>query len=167
VLAGLFNNERTTFKGEFYELRDAPLNPKPVQQPLPLLIGAMGEKVALRIVAKYANAWNTWAEPETFAHKSSVLEAHCADVGRDPGSIERTVVALVLLSDDAGQIEEARARGRPLVSGSTDEVCRTIQAYVDAGASEFIVPDFNMPEPIEQRKAMMDRFQSEIVPAFR
>jgi F420-dependent oxidoreductase-like protein len=166
VITGMLSNDRTSFDGEFYHVTDAPLNPKPVQSTLPLLIGAMGEKVALRIVAKHATAWNTWADPEVFAHKSAVLDKHCADVGRDPGSIERTVVALVLLSDDSDAVEALRGGGRPAMAGSTDEVRRTMQAYVDAGVSEFIVPSFNVTGSVDDRKAMLDRFQNEVASEF-
>ena len=167
VITGMLSNERTSVDGEFYHVTDAPLNPKPLQQPLPLLIGAMGEKVALRIVAKHATAWNTWADPELFAHKSSVLDKHCADLGRDPKEIERTVVALVLLSDDESALEKIRGSGRAFVAGSVDDVRQKMQGYVDAGVSEFIVPAFNMTGTVDDKKAVLDRFQSEIVAEFR
>ncbi|MGL4173847.1 MAG: LLM class F420-dependent oxidoreductase [Actinomycetota bacterium] len=69
--------------------RLAKLNPPPIQSPLPLMIGAAGEKVALRIVAEYATMWNGLGTPEEFAHKNQVLDAHCVDIGRDPSEVER------------------------------------------------------------------------------
>lgn len=66
------------------------LNPPPIQNPLPILIGGGGEKVTLRIVAQYATIWNGQAEPEVLAHKNAVLDEWCARVGRDPKSIERS-----------------------------------------------------------------------------
>ncbi len=71
--------------------RLARLNPPPIQDPLPILIGGGGEKVTLRIVAQYATIWNGQAEPEVIAHKNRVLDEWCAKVGRDPGEIERSV----------------------------------------------------------------------------
>ena len=65
-------------------------NPAPIGA-LPILIGGGGEKVTLRLVARYADAWNTFGPPENFAHKSAVLDQWCAEVGRDPAEIERTV----------------------------------------------------------------------------
>lgn len=67
------------------------LNPPPAG-PLPIMIGASGEKRGLRIVAQYADAWNTYGSPELVAHKSAVLDRHCTEIGRDPAEIERSVL---------------------------------------------------------------------------
>src|SRR5699024_619885 len=69
--------------------RMARLNPPPVG-PLPLLIGGGGERKTLRLVAEHADIWHAFADLETFTHKSGVLEAHCADVGRDAADIARS-----------------------------------------------------------------------------
>lgn len=70
--------------------RLADLTPPPVG-PLPILIGGSGEKVTLRIVARYADAWNAFGPAPSYAHKNAVLDRHCAEVGRNPITIERTV----------------------------------------------------------------------------
>jgi probable F420-dependent oxidoreductase len=70
--------------------RIAALNPQPVGD-LPILVGGSGEKVTLKLVARFADAWNTFGPPEHFAQKSAVLDRWCAEVGRDPEEIERTV----------------------------------------------------------------------------
>jgi F420-dependent oxidoreductase-like protein len=87
VVKAMFNERRANFAGKYYQLLDAPLEPKPVQARLPLMIGGGGEKVTLRIVARYADEWNVWGNVDTFKHKSSVLERHCDAVGRDPAQI--------------------------------------------------------------------------------
>jgi probable F420-dependent oxidoreductase len=66
------------------------LNPPPVGD-LPILIGGSGEKVTLRLVAEYADSWNTFGPPEVWAAKNEILTAHCNDIGRDPSEVERTV----------------------------------------------------------------------------
>jgi probable F420-dependent oxidoreductase len=70
------------------------LNPPPVRQPLPLLIGGGGEKVTLRLVAKYASMWNIIAEPADAKRKNDLLNHYCQEIGRHPAEIERTVVLL-------------------------------------------------------------------------
>ncbi len=70
--------------------RLAKLNPKPIRNPLPILIGGGGEKVTLRIVAQHATIWNGQGEPEVLARKNQILDEWCAKVGRDPREIERS-----------------------------------------------------------------------------
>ena len=68
------------------------LNPPPVGD-LPVLIGGSGEKVTLRLVAEYGDAWNTFGPADSWAKKNRVLDEWCEKVGRDPGEIERTIAA--------------------------------------------------------------------------
>jgi probable F420-dependent oxidoreductase len=76
--------------------------PKPVQQPIPILIGGGGEKKTLRITAKYANMWHGFGDAATLAHKMEVLNNWCKEVGRDPSEIERTA------GTNAGDSDEVR-----------------------------------------------------------
>ena len=66
------------------------LNPPPVGK-LPVLIGGAGEKVTLRLVAQYADMWNTFGPFENWSAKNAVLDDWCTRVGRDPADVERTV----------------------------------------------------------------------------
>jgi F420-dependent oxidoreductase-like protein len=99
----LFTQERTTFEGERYQLRDALSNPKPVQQPHPpFWIGGRGERKTLRVIAEHADVWNApGGEPDEVARLSGVLDRHCADVGRDPAEIRRSVQVRYAGDDDA------------------------------------------------------------------
>jgi F420-dependent oxidoreductase-like protein len=166
VVNGLLRNDRTTFHGKYYQLDDAPLVPKPVQQPLPLLIGGGGEKRTMRIAAKYADEWNVWGEPDVLRHKMSILDQHCKDLGRDPGSIKRSCQAMVILSDDSEVLQRARQMPGRTVAGGTDDVRRVMQEYVDAGVDEFIMPDFNLGRG-ERKIAAYDAFMEKIVSEFR
>ena len=71
------------------ERRLALLNPPPTRK-VPLLMGGGGERMMLRLVARYADIWHSMADGETLAHKSRVLDRHCAELGRDPAGIERS-----------------------------------------------------------------------------
>jgi F420-dependent oxidoreductase-like protein len=167
VVTGLLNNERATFQGRFYQLDDAPLDPKPVQQPLPLLVGGGGEKRTLRIAAKYANEWNVWGTPEVLKHKMGVLDQHCADIGRDPAQIERSAQALIFLTDDPAVKERAAGGGRAAIAGTPGEVRAVIEQFRDIGLNEFIVPDFTLGRSVDQKKAAMDTFISEVAKGLR
>jgi F420-dependent oxidoreductase-like protein len=167
VVTRLLAEDRTTFDGKYYQLDDAPLVPKPVQKPLPLLIGGGGEKRTLRITAQYANEWNVWGTPAILRQKMAVLDQHCVELGRNPRDIQRSAVALLFLSDDQAVIERARGAGRPVIAGNAAEVRATIQEYIDAGVDEVIIPDFTLGPGLANKKAAMDRFMNEVASAFR
>ena len=99
----LFTEERTTFEGERYTLRDAIANPKPVQKPYPpFWIGGRGERKTLRVIARHADVWNApGGEPDEVARLAGILDAHCAEIGRDPGEVRRSVQIRYAGDDDA------------------------------------------------------------------
>ena len=168
VIRALLARGRADFAGRFYQLRDAPLEPKPVQDPLPLLIGGGGEKVTMRIAARYADEWNVWGTPEILRHKIAILERHCAEVGRGPAEIRRSAQALVFMSDDHDWLESRRAAGidRAAIIGTPLEIRAVLEEYAEAGVDEFIVPDFNLGHR-ERKLATLDRFVSEVAADLR
>ena len=127
-------------------MKDAPLEPKPATGRKPLLVGGGGEKVTLRIAAKYADEWNVWGLAPLLVDKMAVLDRHCADVGRDPKEIQRSANALLLMSDDEERVAKWRQNPTPMPAlvGTPAEVREQVQQYVDAGVDELIVPDFTL-----------------------
>jgi F420-dependent oxidoreductase-like protein len=89
VIISLLTQQRTTYEGRHYELRDARCEPKPVQQPHPpICIGGSGEKRTLRTVARVAQHWNFVGGPvDEFTRLKGVIADHCATFGRDPADI--------------------------------------------------------------------------------
>jgi F420-dependent oxidoreductase-like protein len=169
VIKGLTTQERTTFEGSHYHLTDAPLEPKPLQQPMPLLVGGGGEKVTMRIAARWADEWNVWGTPETLAHKNQVLDRHCADLGRDPATIARSAQGLLFMSDDEVWLKEKReqmAGGMPALVGTPEELVDVVGAYQEGGVDELIIPDFNLGS-LERKLDIYDRFLAEVAGAFR
>jgi alkanesulfonate monooxygenase SsuD/methylene tetrahydromethanopterin reductase-like flavin-dependent oxidoreductase (luciferase family) len=112
LISLLMSQPRTTFRGRYYRLDDAPLEPPPVQQPrIPILIAAHRPRM-LRLAARFADQWDTFAEMQgtaTDGVTSSVeeriraLDDACGAIGRDPGEIRRSTwaTAAALVSDDA------------------------------------------------------------------
>ena len=170
VIKGLLSNERTTFRGRYYPLEHAPLEPKPLQQPLPLLIGGGGEKVTLRIAARYADEWNVWGDVARLAQKMRVLDGHCEQAGRDPASIQRSAAALVYLSNDQALVRRINEepQTRPSIAGDVLQLAETVASYAAAGVDELIVPDFHLPGGATAEKLeFLDRFIEEVAPAAR
>jgi F420-dependent oxidoreductase-like protein len=93
VIRSLWTQELTSFAGQHYQLTGAVAEPKPVQQPHPpIWIGGAGRRRTLRIAAQHASVWNApGGSPEEVADLSGVLDRHCADTGRDPSEIRRSV----------------------------------------------------------------------------
>ena len=123
VVIALLSEERATFKGEHFTLTDAWCEPKPVQRPHPpIAIGGNGERRTLRIVAEHAQHWNsTLGDVDQWQRKVEVLERHCADVGRDPSTIERSVNVRLAAGSDPRSLQPA------------------VQAWKDGGADVCIV----------------------------
>jgi F420-dependent oxidoreductase-like protein len=93
IIRSLWTEARTTFAGKQYQLAEAVAEPKPVQTPHPpIWIGGVGRRRTLRMAAEHAAVWNApGGSPEEVAELSAVLDGHCADVGRDPAEIRRSV----------------------------------------------------------------------------
>ena len=163
VIKALYTQTTANFEGRFYQLKNASLEPKPVQQPLPLLIGGGGEQVTLKITAKWADEWNVWGTPATLKQKMAILDGHCKTIGRDPRLIKRSAVALLFMSDDAAYLE--RMRGTKMqqatIIGTPEDVAATVAEYAALGVDELIVPDFTLG-PRDQKIATLNRFIREV-----
>jgi F420-dependent oxidoreductase-like protein len=177
VLKAMWTQERSTFKGRYYQLDDAPASPKPVQKPYPeLLIGGGGEKVTLKIAAKHADHWNTWGGPRILGAKNAILDQHCATVGRDPKKILRSAVMPLVISDDKADVEkvrqaavkrmgfdEARAQDT-ILGGSVAQVQDTLGKLRDAGVGLLFLPSMFFPK---DPRPLLDKFMAEVAPALR
>lgn len=163
VIKALYTQTTANFEGRFYQLKHASLEPKPVQQPLPLLIGGGGEQVTLKITAKWADEWNVWGTPATLKQKMAILDGHCKTIGRDPKSIKRSAVALLFMSDDAAYLERMRGTRmqQATIIGTPEEVAATVAEYAALGVDELIVPDFTLG-PRDQKIATLNRFIREV-----
>ena len=165
IIKGLFANDRTSFDGEYYNLDGAPLEPKPVQDPMPLMIGGGGEKRTMRTAARFADEWNIWARPEDMRQKLPILHRHCEDVGRDPAEIHVSACAMLVITDSEEHTEKVAGRmaHRGGLVGTVDQLRATIAEYEELGIDEIVVPDFTMTP--ENRADTLDRFRAEVIDA--
>ena len=121
VIRSLWTQQRTSFDGTHYKLTDAVAEPKPVQRPHPpIWIGGSGRQRTLRITARYADVWNAaGGSPDEVAEVSAVLDQRCAEIGRDPAQIRRSV-----------QLRVAEAN---------DELLELAQSYRAVGVTEIVL----------------------------
>ncbi len=115
------------FEGRHYRLAETICSPKPVQQPHPpVMVGGGGERKTLRLVAKYADACNLFANPDTppaeLARKLDVLREHCEREGTDAERIRRTLLWVGPVEPTGAGGRAFAERMRPLVDVGFTEV---------------------------------------------
>lgn len=164
VVAGLLTGVRFDFAGEHFGIVDAPCDPPPVQDPLPLMVGTGGPRM-LRITVRHAHEWNAWGTPETTAPLVERVDAACADEGRDPATLHRSVQALFFLVDDPATADRIRAVAPAdrSVIGDASRIREAVQQYEAQGFDEIIVPDFVLGDTAEKRRAGYERFHEAVV----
>ena len=163
VARGMLDGESVTYDGRWISGHGLRNDPPPVQVRMPLLIGGSGERRTLRIVARDADIWNGEGDPATYAHRNAVLDERCAEIGRDPSAIRRTVgvpplcirktresavdALAAILGHHGGSPAEARAWAESSALADTqDSVVRSLRAWRAAGAEEAIV---DLPSPVD------------------
>lgn len=148
VMKLLFTQERSTFSGRYYQLVDAPFAPKTVQRPHPpILVGGVGPRLLQPIVARHADIWNFFADPDVARTRALCehFDGVCRRLGRDPAEIEKSASLRAAMLD--GSAKEVRAR---------------LQALVDVGVRHFIL---SLPQPYDL--GLLRRTARDVVPAFR
>ncbi|MEP1125768.1 MAG: LLM class flavin-dependent oxidoreductase [Ilumatobacter sp.] len=163
IVRSLLDDDRTTFHGEFYDVTDAPCDPKPHQDVLPIVVGT-GSPRMLKITARHAQQWNTWGAPDLAGTVRTKFLAACDEVGTDPASMHTSVQALIVMSDDDATIDTARGgpMGDRTIAGSDDHILEQLGRYADQGFDEVIVPDFTLGASHQARIDAYRRFQADI-----
>jgi len=157
IIRAMFSEERPSFEGRYYRIEEALNVPRPVQAGGPrILVGGGGEQRTLKIAAKHADMTHWFPLGlEMLRHKNEVLERHCADIGRDPSTIERTMTAPVLVvgndAERAAFLERIPEERRAYVNiGGPEQMADALQPYLDAGFSGFTFNNsvYRTPEAI-------------------
>jgi hypothetical protein len=145
----LLRNDVTTYQGQHYQVTDAPFRPASIQRPRPpLTLGAHRRKM-LRVVAEYADRWNSHASIPDMAVRNQILDEQCDEVGRNPNEIIRSLYgwASQMGTDPWASPEAFRD---------------VIGQYQEAGVSEFL-----LDAPAPESHSMMERIMTEVVPQLR
>jgi alkanesulfonate monooxygenase SsuD/methylene tetrahydromethanopterin reductase-like flavin-dependent oxidoreductase (luciferase family) len=145
-----------TLEQPFYPLRQAEIYPLPTYGRLRLVVGGRGEKRTLRIVAEFADEWNlTRVDIAGFEQKLEVLGHHCADVGRDPNTIRRSLMIPMAIGRDRAEVarriaaaraifpglpaDEAGWRAANFLAGSAADVGETLDRWAEAGMERVLL----------------------------
>ncbi len=170
VMRGMLHGERPSAAGRRYQARNVGNDPLPLQERLPLLVGGGGEKVTLKLVARYADANNLGGGFENVRRKEAILAAHCEAVGRDPSEIERTAsLGTVIIRDSRAEAQrvqreifERNGRARLWTDqpiGTPEDVAAICAPFLEIGYRHLIA---GFPAPYDEES--MTRFATEVRP---
>jgi F420-dependent oxidoreductase-like protein len=175
IIKRMWTEDAPTFAGRHYRIEAARCLPRPTRTPHPpILLGGGGERVMLRLVARYADIWNNLgAYHRDLTRKLEVLRRHCARVGRRFEDIEisqQTIGAIGRSAAEAERATEAVHRdvgfltGAPelCLTGTPDEVIARVRKNLDLGITSFVV-SFGRHAAAEALRL----FAKEVIPAFR
>ncbi|MCP4195651.1 MAG: LLM class F420-dependent oxidoreductase [Proteobacteria bacterium] len=158
IIIKMWTERRASFEGEYYSIRQAILEPKPLQKPRPpILIGGGGEKYTLRYLAELGDACNLFGDFDGVRHKLDVLKGHCRELGRDYEEISKTKYSAYFIRETAAEIEampwtaEFNQIGIGL-AGSVEQVIEQIGQWGDVGIDTMMV---SAPQNDEESKQFL------------
>jgi F420-dependent oxidoreductase-like protein len=144
IATAMFREDRPSFDGQYHRIEQALNSPRPIQPGgPPILVGGGGEQRTLRIAARFADMTHWFPLGlDVLNHKTEVLARHCEAIGRDPGTIERTMATPVLVAPDEAaakaMLDRLPPERRPHVKGGTPEQAADgLRPYLDAGFTGF------------------------------
>ena len=186
IVTSLWGRERTTIRGGYHEVSDAPFLPKPLQQPRPPIIIGGANDETLRLTALYADEWNGLGPVSHLEERAAKLDALCREQGRDPSSIRRSVVLPLHLTNDAAEVarltkgiaavtrqntqrcsKELAAQpdevvaGESALLGGVEQVAAGVERRRSAGIEHVV---FFTPRPWD--RPMLERFARDVMPSF-
>jgi F420-dependent oxidoreductase-like protein len=133
IILPMLKGERPTFEGKYYRTKEAMAEPR-FRDHIPLMIGGSGEKKTIPLAAKYFDHLNLTAGFDELPHKLAVVKERCEEIGRDPATLETSMLVLAMINDHATEdMIPAEFRQR-VVFGSADQVAEQVKTKVlDAG----------------------------------
>jgi alkanesulfonate monooxygenase SsuD/methylene tetrahydromethanopterin reductase-like flavin-dependent oxidoreductase (luciferase family) len=169
LIRAMLTEERPSFEGEHYRIERALNNPRPVQAGgIRIMVGGGGEQRTLRIAAKHADLTHWFPlGMEALQHKTELLARYCEEIGRDPGTIERTMAAPVVVAASEAEakaaIERMPPERRPFVTVGTPPVAAEgLRPWIDAGFTGFTFNNtlYRTPEAIAAVGETLDHLGS-------
>ena len=164
IYIAMTTQDKASFEGDYYKIKDAINQPKPLQKPYPpLWVCGGGEKVTLKLLAKYGDYGNWDVDVEGFVHKSKILKTHCEEQNRNYSDIKKTLHTNVIIGNnekdldakinkivDVTGIPKEMYIDRPLV-GVKEKVFDTIEEFSSVECEYLIayIPDIVWGDTLE------------------
>jgi F420-dependent oxidoreductase-like protein len=177
IVKKMWTEKKVDFDGKYYTMKNGISYPKPLQKPHPpILIGGGGEKLTLRVVAKYADIYNWWGPGpvEDFKTKLEALKHHCKEIGRDYGEIEKSYSTDVIIGESKNEVQSVvkemicdgwimkeELKERQLI-GTPEECIQQLKRFVEAGTTYFI---FHFARALETSSYKL--FARKVIPEFK
>jgi F420-dependent oxidoreductase-like protein len=155
IIKKMWAEEKTSYEGKYYKIREAVCEPKPLQKPHPpIVIGGGGEKLTLKVTAQHADRydWGYLPSIEMYQHKLRVLKDYCGEIGRDFREIEKSCWpwGQVFINQNETDMDKRVIQIKPAdvstedfkrdnLLGYSEECSQRIQSYVDLGVTYFML----------------------------
>lgn len=150
LLDRYLRNDVTSFEGAYYSLKEAPNQPRPLQQPRPPLVLGAHKPRMIRLAARYADTWNSRGTPQEIRERNELLNEACENEGRNPAEIKRSLLYVIAHMSEENPWDS--------VDAFTDFVGR----FSEAGIQEFI---FQPPQP--EQYPLVERISLDVIPKLR
>jgi F420-dependent oxidoreductase-like protein len=148
IVDQLLRNDETTYAGRFYQVREARFRPRPIQRPRPPLTLAGHKPKMLRIVAEYADVWNSFGTVDEIHARADTLNELCLASGRDPRTIRHSLYCPTSM--------------KPSPSASMEAFHDVVGRYREAGIDEFVLDLTNVAQ-----FSVVERIATEAIPSLR
>jgi F420-dependent oxidoreductase-like protein len=157
IIRAMLTEDRPSFEGRHYRVHEVLNVPRPIQPGGPrIMVGGGGEQRTLRIAAQHADLTHWFPLGlETLRRKDELLVGYCEAIGRDPGTIERTMATPVIVAESEAaarsQLERIPEERRPFINvGTPEQMAEALRPYLDAGFTGFTFNNsiYRTPEAI-------------------
>jgi len=179
IIKKMWQNQKSSFKGKHYSIKNAICNPKPVQKPHPPIIVGGGGKMLMKVAAKHATRYNhPFGTAEILEEKIKLLHKNCKLIKRDHNEIENSVLLRVLVGKDKDDVKDIVSKLKKknesiadfiirskdsIALGTPDEVTSYLEQYTKIGISYFIVNFIGLSKSLE----MISLFSKKVRPALK
>lgn len=179
IIKKMWQNQKSSFKGKHYSIKNAICNPKPVQKPHPPIIVGGGGKMLMKVAAKHATKYNhPFGTAQILEEKIKLLQDNCKLIKRDHNEIENSVLLRVLVGKDKDDVKDIVSKLKKknesiadfiirskdsIALGTPDEVIHYLQQYTKIGISYFIVNFIGLSNSLE----MISLFSRKVKPALK